>query len=76
MGHQKNLAQDGGPQFTLTEFQSFSEDWGAHCQTSSAGHPQSNRCTEFAVKASKRIIMNFTTDNGDLNNSKAARAIL
>ena len=72
----EEITSDGGPQFTSKEFQSFLKDWGVfHCN-SSAGYPQSNEWAELAVKTSKRMIMYNTSKNGDLNNNKAARAIL
>ena len=62
---------DGGLQFTSKEFQSFLKDWGVFHRNSSA-----NGRAELTVKVSKKIIIDNTSKNGDLNNNKAARAIL
>ena len=72
----EEFSSDGGPQFTSTEFQTFLKDWGVHHRLSSAGYPQSNGRVELAVKSSKRIIRDNISSNGDLDNNKAARAIL
>ena len=70
------FASDGGPQFTSAEFHNFLKDWGIHHRLSSAGYPQSNGRAELAVKAAKRIIRDNTSNNGSLDNNKAAGAIL
>ena len=72
----EEFSSDGGPQFTSTEFQTFLKDWGVHHRLSFAGYPQANGRAELAVKSSKRIIRDNTSSNGDLDNNKAARAIL
>ena len=75
-GAPEEFSSHGGPQFTSTKFQSFLKDWGVHNGTSSAGYPQSNEHAELAVKASKRIIIDNISNHSDLNNNKAAQAIL
>ena len=75
-GAPEEFSSHGGPQFTSTKFQSFLKDWGVHNGTSSAGYPQSNEHAELAVKASKRIIIDNISNDSDLNNNKAAQAIL
>ena len=70
------LSTDGGPQFTATSFRTFLEVWGLHHRISSVEYPQSNGRAEAAVKSAKRIIFDYTSANGDLNNNKAAQATL
>ena len=72
----EEFSSDGGPQFSSEKFQSILEDCGVFQCTLSAGYPESNGQAELAVKASKRIIMDGSSKNVDLNNDKAARVIL
>ena len=66
----EEFSSDGGPQFSSEKFQSILEDCGVFQCTLSAGYPQSNG------QASKRLIMDGSSKNVDLNNDKAARVIL
>ena len=49
------LVTDNGPQFSSTEFLTFSKVWGFHHVTSSPCYPQSNGKAENAVKIVKRL---------------------
>ena len=64
-----HLFSDGGPQFTLSQFQQFLKSWGIEHRASSSYFPISNLRTEALVKSAKRIIMNNTTMDGspDIN---------
>ena len=74
-GVPEEIASDGGPQFTSSEFKSFLKTWDIHHRLSSAEYPQSNGRAELAVKTAKRIILENTT-RGSLNSDKAAHALL
>ena len=58
------------------EFLSFMKTWGITRRLSSAYYPQSNGRAEAAVKTAKRIITGNLGRNGNINNDKAAQALL
>jgi len=66
---------DRGPQFTSSEFRSFTDRWSLHHQTSTTHYPQSNGRAEAAVKSMKKIIR--AAWNGRcLNEEKLCRALM
>ena len=77
MGHQKNSAQMVGPNSHSLNF-SHSSRIGEFIVVlhQLVIHNQEKGHAELAVKTSKRIIMDNTSVNDDLNNNKAAQAIL
>ena len=66
---------DGGPQFTSTKFNQFSQQWGFRHKISSPYHPQSNRKIDSTVKSMKKII--YTVWSGHfLDHDKFCCALL
>ena len=49
-GIPRMIVPDGGPQFTIQEFNSFVEDWGISHVNSSPVHQRANGKEEYAVK--------------------------
>ena len=47
---------DGGPQFSIVEFQRFAEEWGFDHKMSSPYYSQSNGLAENGVKVIKRLL--------------------
>ena len=70
------ISSDGSPEFTAVETKSFLTQWGVHHRISSAYLPSSNGCAELAVKNTKRLLMDNTGINGNLDNDKIMRALL
>ena len=70
------LASDGGPEFTAQSTQRFLKDWGVRHRLSSVAFPHSNCRAEVGVKTVKRLIVDNTGPNGDLNTDAFQRAML
>jgi len=70
------LASDGGPEFTAQSTQRFLKDWGVHHRLSSVAFPHSNCRAEVGVKTVKRLIVDNTSPQGDLNTDAFQRAML
>ena len=70
------LSSDGGPEFVASETQSFLKAWGVHHHISSVAFPHSNCRAQVGVKTCKRLIMNNTEPNGELEVAKFQRAVL
>lgn len=70
------VSSDGGPEFVSKETKAFFEQWGIHHRLSSAHLPSANGRAELAVKSTKRLLMDNTSRNGDLNNDRMVRALL
>ncbi|XP_068243596.1 uncharacterized protein [Palaemon carinicauda] len=75
-GIPKELASDGGPEFTATETHGFLRDWDVHHRLSSVAFPHSNCRVEIRVKTMKRLITNNTGTNGDLDTDAILKAVL
>ena len=54
----------------------FFKRWGIRHRLSSVSLPSSNGRAELAVKATKRLLMDNVSPNGDLDNDKMMRALL
>ncbi len=75
-GIPEELSSDGGSEFIAAETQAFLKAWGVHHRVSSVAFPHSNCRAEVGVKSCKRIIMNNTGPNGELDVPKFQRAML
>jgi len=75
-GISDELSSDGGPEFTSTATQTFLRNWGVHHRLSSVAFPHSNSRAEIGVKTIKRLIVDNTSQNGDINTNAFQRAIL
>ncbi len=75
-GIPEELASDGGSEFVATQTQKFMLAKGIHHRLSSVAFPHSNCRAEVGVKTVKRMIVNNTAPNGNLNTDLFRRAIL
>ena len=75
-GVPEHLSSDGGPEYTSKTFSSFMKVWGIKHRQSSAYHPQSNGRAEVGVKSMKRLLMNSTDTDGNLDTDAVMRGIL
>merc|ERR1712055_724713 len=69
-------ASDDGAQFKSGKLEKFLKTWGVYHRKSSAHFPHSNSRAEIAVKTAKRILMENTAPNGELNRDAYCRAML
>ena len=67
---------DGGPEFTATATRTFLQNWGVSHRLSSVAFPHSNCRAEIGVKTVKRMIVDHTGPNGDLNTDAFQQAVL
>merc|ERR1711895_393042 len=72
----KKYTSDDGPQFKSGKLEKFLKPWGVHHRKSSAYFPDSNSRAEIAVKTAKRILMENTEPNGELNRDAYCRAMI
>ena len=75
-GIAEELASDGGPEFTAAFTQQFLRDWGVAHRLSSVAYPHSNTRAEIGVKSAKRMIMENTGPQGDVDIPAFQRAML
>ena len=70
------LASDGGPEFLSHTTRQFLQNWGVHHRLSSVAFPHSNCRAEIGVKTTKRMIMDNTGPDGNINTDAFQRAML
>ena len=70
------LSSDGGPEFTSEETQQLLSNWGVHHRLSSVALAHSNGRAELGVKTCKRMLMDNTGPNGEINLDKFQRGML
>ena len=70
------LSSDGGPEFTAEETQQLLSNWGVHHRLSSVALARSNGRAELGVKSCKRMLMDNTGPNGQINLDKFQRGML
>ena len=70
------LSSDGGPEFTAEETQQLLSNWGVHHRLSSVALAHSNGRAELEVKTCKRMLMDNTGPNGEINLDKFQRRML
>ena len=70
------LSSDGGPEFTAEETQQLLSNWGVHHRLSSVALAHSNGRAQLGVKTCKRMLMDNTGPNGEINFDKFQRGML
>ena len=70
------LSSDGGPELTAEETQQLLSNWGVHHRLSSVALAHSNSRAELGVKTCKRMLMDNTGPNGEINLDKFQRGML
>ena len=70
------LSSDGGPEFTSIATSAFLRNWGVNHRRSSVAFPHSNSRAEIGVKTIKRLIVDNTGLDGNINTDSFQRAIL
>ena len=75
-GVSEKVYTDGGLPFQSREIKQFFNNWNVVHITSSAGYPQANGRAELAVKSAKRLLMSNLGPGGNVDNDKAAKALL
>ena len=75
-GIPEELASDGGPEFVASNTKTFLKTWGVHHRLSSVAFPHSNCRAEIGVKTMKRLLVDNTGPNGELDTDKVQRAVL
>ena len=76
-GISDELTSDGGPELnTATATCTFLQNWGVSHRLSSVAFPHSKCRAEIGVKTVKRMIVDHTGPNGDLNTDAFQQAVL
>ena len=70
------LSSDVRPEFTVEATQQLLSNWGIHHRLSSVALAHSNSRAELGVKTFKRILMDNTGPNGEINLDKFQRGML
>ena len=75
-GTADELSSDVGPGFTAEETQQLLSNWGVHHRLSSVELAHTNGRAELGVKTCKRMLMDNTGSNGEINLDKFQRGML
>ena len=75
-GIAEELSSGGGPEFTAALTQQFLRDWGVAHRLSLVAYPHSNTRAEIWVKSAKRLIMENTGTQDDVDIPAFQRAML
>ena len=70
------LSSDGGREFTAEETQQLLSNWGVHHRLSSVALAHSNGRTVLRFKTRKRMLMENTSPNNEINIDKFQRGML
>ena len=70
------LSSDSGPEFMAEEKQQLLSNWGVHHRLSSVALAHSNGRAELWVKTCKRMLMDNTGPNGEINLAKFQNSML
>ena len=70
------LSSDGGPEFSAEETQLVLSNWGVGHRLSSVAPAHSNGRAELGVKTCKRMLMDNTGPNGEINLDKIQSGML
>ena len=75
-GIAEELTNDGGPEFTASQTDSFLKAWRVNQRFSSVAFPHANTRAEVGVKTVKRMLVDNTDGKGSLNTDAFQRAML
>ena len=70
------LSSDGGPEFTVEATKQLFSNWGVHHRLLSVALARSNGRAELGFKTCKRMLMDKTGPNGEINLDKFQRGML
>ena len=75
-GIAEELTNDGGPEFTAAQTESFLKAWKVNQRFSSVAFPHANTRAEVGVKTVKRMLVDNTDSKGSLDTDAFQRAML
>lgn len=75
-GIAEELTNDGGPEFTASQTESFLKAWKVNQRFSSVAFPHANTRAEVGVKIVKRMLVDNTDSTGSLDTDAFQRAML
>ena len=75
-GIAEELTNDGGPEFTASQTESFLKAWKVNQRFSSVAFPHANTRAEVGVKTVKRMLVDNTDSKGSLDTDAFQRAML
>ena len=70
------ICTDGASVFTCQQTQDFFRRYNIHHRVSSVGNPHSNNCGELCVKSLKRILREYVSGTGCIDNDSVTQALL